>query len=208
MNLLNDFLRLLLFIVIIMVIWFIYSYNHSNIVSYYINGDNDFCTQVRKILARSGWRKKYRIYETSNPEEAIITINLTSRKDMDIWHDDPQYYPSGKQIRFSITIQDKTEKPEIFIDQDNWQNGVPESGLTLEQYREYVINHEFGHGLGYDHQPCAGMEKPQINSKLGNILCPVMYQMTRGVPDGGKPNYQVIDQDFTKRLDFRYKEII
>lgn len=203
-----DILHLLLFIVLIVVIWFIYGSGGTDIVSYYINGDRAFCMEVRKILARSGWRKKYKIYETSNPKDAIITINLTNRKDMDRWHIDPQYYTSGKQIRFSVTLQNKKEKPKIFIDQDNWQNGVPESGLTLEQYREYVINHEFGHGLGYNHQLCVGAEKPQVNSKPGNTLCPVMYQMTRGVPDGGKPNYQVIDQDFTKRLDVRYEGIM
>jgi len=188
-------------IFVIVIVWLICNSHSTNIVSYYTNGDNDFRSQVRKILASSNWHKKYRIYETNDPEEATITINLTSREDMNEWHDNPQYYPSGKQIRFSITTQDFYNKPEIFIDQENWLHGVDESGLTVEQYREYVINHEFGHGLGYDHQPC------NKNTAV-NGVCPVLYQSTRGCPKGYKCGYKTLPVDFTKRLKFRYLDLV
>jgi hypothetical protein len=183
--------------------------NKNNVIPYYINGDLDFRKKVNDILSRSNWRKKYIIYETRDKESAIITINLSDRDVMEEWNDDPQYYPSGKQIRFSITTQSTKIKPEIFIDKINWLNGVEESGLTKEQYQEYVINHEFGHGLGYDHQKCVGQSTPnkilkQNYNIKNNVLCPVMYQMTRGVPEGGIPNYQVLPEDYTERIPNRY----
>ncbi len=183
----------------------------SNEVTYYTHGDIAFKNEVNSILSKSGWLKKYKITETNDPDGATIVINLTERNDMDIFHTKPQYYPNGKQIRFSVTTQSSNEKPEIFIDKDNWMNGVPESGLTLSQYREYVINHEFGHGLGYDHQKCAGMNKPEDDKYYNSnkqVLCPVMYQMTRGVPSGGIPNYKVTDKDFTERIRSRYLGIL
>ena len=185
--------------------------NNKKIVPYFIVGDDDFKKKVHAILHRSKWQDKYQIYETTNKDAALITINLTKRSDMERWHssNNKQFYPSGKQIRFSVTTQSPIKKPEIFIDRENWLYGVDESGLTKEQYQEYVINHEFGHGLGYDHQKCLGQSKPETIYSTNQIIleqttCPVMYQMTRGVPVGAKPNYQVTAEDYNKRISDRY----
>lgn len=62
----------------------------------------------------------------------------------------------------------------IYINYDNWTQGSDVSGLNLEDYRTYVINHEVGHILGiHDHL------KPKNGRKV-----PVMNQSTRGIGSG------------------------
>ena len=77
------------------------------------------------------------------------------------------------------------QKPNIYIDDVNWTNGVVESGLTADEYKSYVIEHEFGHALGYNHLPC----------ELADGTCPVLYQSTVGCPDGTKCGYKVAKKD-------------
>jgi hypothetical protein len=145
--------------------------------------DPTFTQHVRRIISNSNWNKMYKIIEVLNPSESNVTIKLSKRSELDKYHDEPEYYTnSNKQIRFSITEQAEDIKPRVYIDADNWIFGVAESGLTVEQYRQYVINHEFGHALGHDHLPCK------------NGVCPVMYQATRGCGTS-KCTYTVSDRD-------------
>ena len=192
----KDFFWFILFLsVVLLVLWI----DSNTNVEYYIyrsDIDNTFVEQVRNIMANTDWGK-YKVIEVDKPENAIITIRLCSRKEMDKWHDEPEYYPSGKEIRFSITTQNQYIKPKIFIDSGNWLNGVPESGLELKDYRNYVIRHEFMHALSYDHQPCN--EETAVNG-----VCPVLYQSTRGCPKGYKCGSNILPVDFTKRLTHRY----
>jgi hypothetical protein len=106
------------------------------------------------------------------PENADFTIKVVPRKQMDsmlITPEKVEYYPNTKKrIHFSYTVNGQ----HIYIDEENWRMGVPESGLSVKDYRQYVLFHEIGHVLGYGHQPC-------LTKK-----CPIMYQMTRGPPTG------------------------
>ncbi|MFK4083190.1 DUF3152 domain-containing protein [Kribbella sp. NPDC020789] len=52
-----------------------------------------------------------------------------------------------------------------------WVHGVPNYGASLTAYRQYMINHETGHRLGYAHQLCPGAGQP----------APVMQQQTLGL---------------------------
>lgn len=169
-------------------------------VTYYVYEsllDSNFANETRRILQNTDFLGKITVREVSDPASAIITIKLTPRDKMDMWHMKKEYYPSGKEIRFSMTEQGWYIKPAIYIDSGNWINGVPESGLTLEQYREYVIRHEFMHGAGYDHQPCN--QYTAING-----VAPVLYQSTRGPEPGFKCGWKVTPIDFTKKLTPRY----
>jgi len=89
----------------------------------------------------------------------------------------------GKKVYFSATYIDKNP-PVILFDPYNYKYGVKRSGLSVSQYREYVINHETGHALGLDHLRCNPGE-----------ICPVMYQMTKGIPQGSTPNSRVTLRD-------------
>lgn len=54
---------------------------------------------------------------------------------------------------------------------DRWTVGVPHFRGDLVTYREYLVNHEVGHGLGFGHVGCP---RP-------GMLAPVMMQQTGGV---------------------------
>ncbi len=181
-----------LFFVLILFWWFIrYETRTSSrpIIRYFIEGSGDFKPRVIQILSRSNWNLKYQLQHTEDRSAADAFIYLASRDEMNKWHRTPKYYPSGKQIRFSITTQSPWSKPQIYIDEINWRDGVKESGLSLKEYQEYVINHEFGHALGFDHVTCDV-------DKRSNNTCPVMYQSTRGCPSGVKCGMQVSNVDF------------
>ena len=59
---------------------------------------------------------------------------------------------------------------QVWLNADRWMHGAPKSRLPLEQYRQYMVSHEMGHALGYDHVKCPGS---------GPV--PVMVQQTLGI---------------------------
>ena len=162
---------------------------------YYIHDSNtnlEFKAETRAILINSRINNKFTIRETDDQKLADISIELRSRSSLTKHHSNLEYYPgTTKPIRFSFTWQ--YTKPYIAIDDINWTNGVKESGLSLFEYRKYVIQHEFMHALGYDHQPC------NTNTAV-NGVCPILYQSTRGPPVGFKSGYEVLDIDYTKKI--------
>ena len=62
-----------------------------------------------------------------------------------------------------------TSQPRVFINEARWVRGaVPFQG-DVGSYRQYLINHEVGHAIGYQrHEPCGE----------NGELAPVMMQQT------------------------------
>jgi hypothetical protein len=190
---LSDLVFILLLFIALVIIYYA-TYNST--ITYYIEPtgiDPTFVEQARQILKESNINNRYKLKEVSSSNQADIDIILVARDKLHDSDDVDEFYPgTKKKIWFSYTWQ--KPKPHIAIDSINWLEGVPESGLSLNNYRKYVIQHEFMHALGYDHQPC------NVATAL-NGICPVLYQATRGPPAGFKAGYQVTEFDYQKRLD-------
>jgi hypothetical protein len=168
----------------------------QNVIFYAIVGTSDFVSETKQIIESSNVNNTHNVRYTPDINSADIVIRLVPRKELTKYHSKIEYYPgSQKQIRFSFTWQ--KPKPHIAIDNINWRDGVPESGLTLSQYRRYVIQHEFMHALGYDHQPCNAETAP------GGV-CPVLYQSTRGPPAGFKCGHEITEFDYGKKIPGSY----
>ena len=56
------------------------------------------------------------------------------------------------------------------LNSDRWFGATPDF-TDLNVYRTYLINHEFGHGLGYNHEYCPA----------AGALAPVMMQQSMGI---------------------------
>ncbi len=160
---------------------------------------SEFIMRTKEVLSASEWHKYHKFGETSNEAEATITMELATNDKIST-NIGEEYYdynminiykdvekPTDKKVIKFSTTSILGNKRHIRFNLDNWLSGVPESGLSTDQYREYVINHEFGHGLGYDHQKCV------------DGVCPVMYQATRGCPVGTKCGSKVQEIDTTVR---------
>lgn len=65
----------------------------------------------------------------------------------------------------------------VVLNAERWVRGADAYGDDLVGYRRYLVNHEFGHYIGFGHVPCPGRGKP----------APIMLQQTKGL-DGCRKN--------------------
>ncbi|MCW2616403.1 MAG: uncharacterized protein JWN08_3397 [Frankiales bacterium] len=59
----------------------------------------------------------------------------------------------------------------VVLNVARWLTGVPAYEGRLEEYRDYLVNHEVGHVLGFGHAPCPGAGQ----------VAPVMLQQSIGL---------------------------
>jgi len=127
----------------------------------------------RYIFDPRGWKALgYDLVEVKDTSrECDVVIRLQSARTMD------QLYGDIPRLR-NMSVTDSGARPmRIDLHETNWftppdlyQVHEHELNMTREQaYRAYVVNHELGHALGYDH-----------SKSVAGEICPVMYQQTRG----------------------------
>lgn len=127
--------------------------------------------------------------ESRGKGELDVIIYCKPREEMG------KIFPEAHLLGLSVTDMGSRPK-KIYLDETNWNNVPKGFEGSLEQYRQYVVQHEMGHVLDYPHQlpdgtkgevdnegkyngqPVKGVDKP----------CPVMYQQTKGTKDRCRMN--------------------
>jgi hypothetical protein len=68
----------------------------------------------------------------------------------------------------------------MYLNAYRWFHGSTASKLALEDYRQYMVSHEIGHILGFEHKKCP----------CKNCPAPIMMQQTLGL-HGCSPNTSI-----------------
>jgi Protein of unknown function (DUF3152) len=131
-----------------------------------VGGDEAFARMVSETLANpKSW--------THNPQFAFTRID-SGKPDFRVSLTSPMTVREGcgydiplEASCYNPAYQD--DQPRVFINEARWVRGaVPFQG-DIGSYRQYVINHEVGHAIGYQHhEPCGD----------DGALAPVMMQQT------------------------------
>jgi hypothetical protein len=137
-----------------------------------------FAKEVQDCLDDpSGWKSRgYKFRPVKKDEKPRMTIILSSPRTL---------RDNGcKDENLSCAI---LNGGKVWINAMRWTLGATPSKQNLEGYRQYVISHEVGHALGYDHVDCPGDHEP----------APIMMQQTLGI---GKcePNTKLTSADTKK----------
>ncbi len=149
--------------------------------------DNAFAQMVDQTLANpKGW--------THNPQFAFIRIDGTGggSPDFRIALASPVTVREGCGYEFRLETScynpsfGRDRQARVFINEARWVRGaVPFEG-DVGSYRQYVINHEVGHAIGYvSHEAC---------DRQGG-LAPVMMQQTFSTSNDDAAQF---DPDFVK----------
>jgi Protein of unknown function (DUF3152) len=150
-------------------------------------GDNAFAEMVDQTLANpKGW--------THNPQFAFVRIdgNAGAKPDLRISLVSPVTVRDGCGYEFRLEtscynpVYGPDRQARVFINEARWVRGaVPFEG-DVGSYRQYVINHEVGHAIGYvRHEPC---------EQQGG-LAPVMMQQTFSTSNDDAAKF---DPDYVK----------
>ncbi|MDN8595153.1 MULTISPECIES: DUF3152 domain-containing protein [unclassified Corynebacterium] len=129
-------------------------------------GDDSFAALVDATLSDPrGWTNdpKFRFEHVSASDNPDLRIQLTSVG--------TTRETCGNDLGLETSCRIFTEKDgdRVIINESRWVRGAAPYNGDLGMYRQYLINHEVGHALGYAaHEPCDG------DGNLG----PVMMQQT------------------------------
>ncbi len=127
---------------------------------------DSFAADVDRILSdRRSWAGHglFALKRTPSDQSADLVVRLASRETVQSICRKAGLYTGG----YSSCRAGRY----VMINLDRWTYAVPHFKGDLARYRAYVVNHEFGHGLGYGHQTCPADGRP----------APVMMQQTSGL---------------------------
>ena len=114
--------------------------------------------------AAQGWtaQGERSLQRTDDPQSASIRIVLAPPGEVD-----RQCATAGLNTVGYYSCWDGWH---TMLNSDRWFGATPDFS-DLNVYRTYLINHEFGHGLGYNHEFCPA----------AGALAPVMMQQSMGI---------------------------
>ncbi len=158
-------------------------------IKYHIDQKGSFTdfdiSKVDKIIQDSrGWRSAgwtFSPVEAKQGEGVDVIIYCKKREEMG------QLFPQAHLLGLSVTDMGSRPK-KIYLDETNWNNVPKGFEGSLQEYRQYVVQHEMGHVLDYPHQLPDGTKGEVDNEGKHNgepvkgvhSPCPVMYQQTKG----------------------------
>jgi hypothetical protein len=121
-----------------------------------------FSNEVRKYLEDpSGWKSRgYKFRMAKDGQKPRFVIILSSPKTLLANH--------CQDAGLSCAI---LNGGKVWINAMRWTSGSKASKQDLNGYRQYVISHEVGHALGFEHVKCPGKHSP----------APIMMQQTLGI---------------------------
>jgi Protein of unknown function (DUF3152) len=115
-----------------------------------------------------GWSKKGYFFEPVSFNQDV-TIHLSSQPTID--------KECGLDGKLSCA---ELGGKKVWLNSERWYHGATKSKLSLDNYRQYMVSHEIGHILGFDHTQCP----------CKNCPAPIMMQQTKGIGQC-KPNTTV-----------------
>ena len=107
-----------------------------------VPGQDAFVSDVGRILTDPrGWPAHgHTFHMVPTPQDAYIQITLTSGEDM------RRMFPHDALLNLNVC---DTAKRHVYVHAERWDGSLPNaSGLDMELYHAYVVNHEVGHALG------------------------------------------------------------
>ncbi len=119
---------------------------------------------VRSVLLDPrGWQSvdHVRFVQATGRQQAKITIMVASPKTTD-----RLCYPAKTESRWSCFNQGNA-----VLNYRRWLKAVPQFKGNVTGYRQYLVNHEVGHGLGHTHRTCPAKGDP----------APVMQEQSMGL---------------------------
>jgi len=146
-----------------------------------------------KVVVDPDVQKQYTI-----PSGQIEFYVVTYLNDPDGWSTKGYFFEpvfSGQDVTIHLSSQPTIDKncglegklscaelggKTMWLNAERWYHGASKSKLKLDDYRQYMVSHEIGHILGYDHVDCPGPGSP----------APIMMQQTKGIGQC-KPNTKV-----------------
>lgn len=139
----------------------------------------EFARTVRAVLTdKRGWETQDGVHFVNVAPEAAgrgepVDVRITLASPLTV---DKMCAPLDTEGQVSCR-----NGARVAINSRRWTEGVESYAGDLARYRIYLINHEVGHAVGYDHQDCPGLGKP----------APVMLQQTLGLHGCTKYPYAV-----------------
>lgn len=132
--------------------------------------ENKINEMNKYLLDKRGWRSKgYTFNQVDNINDANIQVYFKT-------NDELKKIVNNDKRLINLSITDYSTSPtSIYFNLQNWNNPPKEfkaENNRLSNYRAYLVQHEFGHALGFGHK-----NKPNKENKMKN--CPVMLQQSK-----------------------------